>query len=84
MPDAAKMTVAQFGESMMSRAKDDDLIKAIKDVYKTAEASTGFKERLHRRLAMELARHQTSSNGGSLPWIPVNKAIEGQVFKIHP
>ena len=80
-PDTAKVAGAQPGESMMSHAKDDDLMRAVRDVYKTAKASPDFKERLHRRLAMELAPelawYQASSSGGSLCWIPVNKAIEG-------
>ena len=42
MPDAIKVAGAQPGESMVSHAKDDDLMKAIKAVYKTAEASPGF------------------------------------------
>jgi len=88
MPDAARMAGAQPGESMISHAKDDDLMRAVRDVYKNAKASLDFKERLHRRLAMELAPelvwHQSSSSGGSLRWIPVNKGIEGQVFKVHP
>jgi hypothetical protein len=69
MPDTAKMIGAQPGESMMNHAKDDDLVKAVRDVYKTAKASPDFKERLHRRLAMELAPelalYQASSSGGS-------------------
>jgi hypothetical protein len=63
------MAGAQPGESMMSHAKDDDLMRAVKDVYRTAKASPDFKERLHRRLAMELAPelalYQASSSGGS-------------------
>lgn len=88
MPDAVKMAGAQPRGSIISHTKDDDLMRAVRDVYKDAKASPDFKERLHRRLAMELAPelawHQAPSSGGSLRWIPINKGIEGQVFKVHP
>jgi hypothetical protein len=53
MPDATKKVGGQPRESMTSHANDDDLMNVLKDIYKTADASPGFKEKLHHRLTVE-------------------------------